>query len=288
MFEFNIGKCFLILLFLVFTSCERDPPLYEIDNLNGNRIDIFGHAGMGQEFKYPFNTYESIEPLLRSGADGTEMDIQMTRDSVLVLFHNEKLEELTPCTTGRVNDKNWPDIWGCHVASPISYTIKLISFEELLDMLEKSGKNIHDYTFTFDCKLYRDQSVAGYMDGFANAILYSANRHGILDRLFIESQDTAFLTLLKSKQNGLQLFYYPPNFTKGLEIAKRKSLFGITMNSQDITAEQIKEAHRSGVRVALWGLSTERENIDAVNKSPDFIQTDKPIHLLMYFDRLIK
>ncbi len=69
-------------------SCKRDVALYEIHNLNNNQISIFGHAGMGFEFEYPIDTYQSIEPVLRIGADGSEMDIQMTSDSILVLYHN--------------------------------------------------------------------------------------------------------------------------------------------------------------------------------------------------------
>ena len=52
---------------------------------------------MGIAFKYPINSYESFEPCFRIGAEGSEMDVQMTKDSVLVLFHDAKLEDGTLC-----------------------------------------------------------------------------------------------------------------------------------------------------------------------------------------------
>ena len=46
---------------------------------------------MGITSQFPINTFESINSALALGADGSEVDIQMTKDSVLVLFHNRKL-----------------------------------------------------------------------------------------------------------------------------------------------------------------------------------------------------
>ena len=45
----------LLTLSLGLKSCERDAPLYEVNNLNGNVISAFGHGGMGVEFKFPIN-----------------------------------------------------------------------------------------------------------------------------------------------------------------------------------------------------------------------------------------
>ena len=77
-------------LLLFFTYCEKQED-FNVKNLNHNIIMILGHAGMGDLYKYPNNTMESIEPVLGIGADGTELDIQMTKDSVLILFHDETL-----------------------------------------------------------------------------------------------------------------------------------------------------------------------------------------------------
>lgn len=64
---------------------------------------------MGVGFDYPIDTWESIEPVLRIGADGTEMDVQMTRDSVLEAYHNSYLSESNACN-GTINDNLWADI----------------------------------------------------------------------------------------------------------------------------------------------------------------------------------
>src|ERR1700741_3054428 len=86
-------------------SCKKDPPL---TNLNGDKIGCFGHAGMGSRSVYPANTLQSFEACLDKGADGTEMDIQVTKDGVLVIYHNDDLSSATACG-GVVRDLNWEE-----------------------------------------------------------------------------------------------------------------------------------------------------------------------------------
>ncbi len=275
-----------IFLFLVIYSCKTDPPIYKIHNLNADVISVFGHAGMGLAFKYPIDTYESIEPVLRIGADGSEMDIQMTKDSVLMIYHHHFIEEMTLCDPGIINDKLWSEIWGCHITSPFSSSIRLISFNELMDELTASGKNIRDYIYTFDCKLYTNAvDPTPFFNQYANAVLKAIDDYGLQNNILIESQDTDFLRIIQNKRSGLKLFIYPASFEDGIQIASEMNLFGITINTNNISADQIELAHDAGFRVTLWGIGTKQENTDAIQKSPDYIQTDKPIELLKVFQK---
>lgn len=266
-------------------SCKRDAPLYEVNNLNGNVISAFGHGGMGVQFKFPINSYESIEPCLRIGADGTEIDIQMTADSVLVAYHNSDLNESTPCS-GTVNDLLWSQIWGCHYASPFSSTIKLNSVTELFSAFQ----NRNDYTFTFDCKLYNNNAnQIAYKNQFANAIINTIYAYNINDeKLFIESPDTLFLRMLQTKRNSLKLFFYATEFEEGLEIAETMNLFGLIIESNYITKEQVALAHEKGIRVTLFNVKSKEEHLNAILKSPDFIQADDIIYLLKVFGKYKK
>ena len=86
----TILVCFI---FSVIIACHKDE--YNIVNLNGNRITALGHAGMGIGNTYPMNSYESIFKCLNLGMDGTEFDVQMTKDSVLVAYHSQDLSDET-------------------------------------------------------------------------------------------------------------------------------------------------------------------------------------------------
>jgi glycerophosphoryl diester phosphodiesterase len=276
---------FTSILFCFVLSCKRDPPLYEINNLNGNKISAFGHGGMGVKFMYPIDCYESIDSCMSFGADGSEMDVQMTRDSELVAYHDHFLNEGTLCD-GVVNDRSWPEIWGCHHISPLSYSLNLVSVNNIFSKLEIS----YDGTYTFDCKLYTNNpNHTSYLNQFANSIINFVNTRGINpEKLFIESQDTTFLRILQTKRNDLKLFIYPKTFEEGLAIAEQMHLFGITISNYIISKEQVTLAHSKGIRVTLWNTKSINENLDAVLKSPDYIQSDDVIYLLKIFGRYKK
>ena len=275
----------LAISFSLFNSCSKDVPTNATVNLNGNKISAFGHAGMGLGFKYPIDSYESIEPCLRIGSDGSETDVQVSKDSVLVIYHDTYLEENTLCK-GKINDQLWSEIWGCHRTSPYSSKINLSSFNDLMNNLTTAGYNIHDFTFTFDCKLYSSSTnYNAFINQYANAVIKAADDFQLENNLLIESQDTTFLRILQNKKSGLQLFIYPGNFEDGFNIAKTMNLFGITIHTKSVTAKQIKIAHDNGIRVTLWGINSEQENVDAILKSPDYMQSDKIIHLLKVFGK---
>ena len=276
---------FFLFIIAVFHSCTKDPAINKTNNLNGNIISAFGHAGMGLEFKYPIDSYESIEPCLRIGSDGTEMDIQMTKDSVLIVYHDSYLEEGTLCK-GMINDLLWPDIWGCHRTSPISSKINLSSFRDMMKELTADGYDISKFTFTFDCKLYTHNiDYNTFLNQYANAIINAIHEFHLENNLLIESQDTTLLHILQKKKKGLKLFIYPPNFNEGFRVAKAMNLFGITIHTKSISEEQVKFAHDNGLRITLWGIDTQQANIEAAAKSPDYMQSDKIIPLLKMFGK---
>ena len=70
-----------------------------------------------------------------------------------------------------------------------------------------------------------------------------------------------------------------------IDDAIENNIFGIgaTVNT---SADTIKNAHANGVYVMMWGAKTDLGNKMALNLSPDILQTDKPIPLLMLLNRM--
>ena len=89
-----------------------------------------------------------------------------------------------------------------------------------------------------------------------------------------------FLIKLKEDNPEYKLFIYPPSFEIGLELALNLELFGITISTDQISTDQIEIAHSNNLFVSIWNINSKNENIAAINKSPDCIQTDKVKHLV--------
>lgn len=68
----------------------------EIHNPNSKNVLVICHRGDWRN--YPENSIPAIESVIRIGADMVEIDVQLTKDSVLVLMHDRTIDR---CTTGR-------------------------------------------------------------------------------------------------------------------------------------------------------------------------------------------
>ncbi len=264
----------LILITSFLVSCDKKED-YRIKNLNHNTLMILGHRGMGDHFQYPGNTLESILPVLEIGADGSEMDIQITKDSVLVIFHNEILDNRTKCS-GKIYDYNWNEIADCNY-NAIQSDVKIVSVEELFSSIE----NLREYYFSFDCKLDADHTNDNdYRRTFLLAIKRICNKYGMSGNVFIEG-DLGFLTMAKDlglKNKGFLVGFY-------VNDAVDNQIFGIGA-SVNTSYDTIEYAHKKGIYVMMWGAKTDIGNKQALKLNPDILQTDKPIPLLMLLDRM--
>lgn len=68
---------------------------------------IIGHRGASA--LAPENTRPAFDQALADGADGLELDLQLTRDDTVVVFHDHKLGKLGP-QTRRMRDYTWPEL----------------------------------------------------------------------------------------------------------------------------------------------------------------------------------
>lgn len=265
---------YFIVISVLLISCEAE--VFDIQNLNNNKIIILGHAGMGSGITYPTNTMESIKACLEEGADGSEMDVQLTKDGVLVAFHDEDLSENTNLH-GRINTLNWNEIKGAYYTNIPFLKYDVISLDELFSSIS----DVNDYFFSFDIKLFEgDESPISYNKRFIAALLQITEKYGLKEKLFIESVNESFLAELKAEDPQLKLLIYPSSYENGMQIAKKLNLSGISISTDHINADQIKEAHKNKLLVAVWSVNSRAKNKEAIRKNPDIIQTDRLENLI--------
>jgi len=265
----------IIAISILFSRCDKEED-YNINNLNHNVIMILGHAGMGDMYKYPNNSIESIEPVIGIGADGTEMDVQITKDSVLILFHDETLDGRTRCNGYSSPYKyNWSEIKDCYYNTLIG-NIPVYTVDEVFGRLP----DVNELYFSFDCKLEPDLYYdVEYRRQYLRSIKRICDKYNISNNVFIEG-DLNFLLL--GRELGME--------NKGIVIgssvdeAVTNGIFGIG-TTIDTDPSEIKYAHSKGLYVMMWGAKTDTGNKKAIRLNPDILQTAKPIPILMLFDR---
>ena len=87
---------------LILSSCNSGAPCYknraekilaEINDPNSDYVVVISHRGDWRN--YPENSIPAIESVIRMGVDIMELDVKMTKDSVLVLSHDKTLDRTT-------------------------------------------------------------------------------------------------------------------------------------------------------------------------------------------------
>ena len=83
-------------------SCVEQQPQYanrtekilaEINDPNSDYVVVISHRGDWRN--YPENSIPAIESVIRMGVDMMELDVKMTKDSVLVLMHDQTINRMT-------------------------------------------------------------------------------------------------------------------------------------------------------------------------------------------------
>ena len=265
-------KSIFIFIFLSFFSCKKEE--FEIINLNNNAISVFGHGGMGIGHTYPMNTFESIAYCLNLGADGTEIDVQMTIDSVLVAFHDLDLSEGTNIS-GNIYTKTWDEIYHARYKNPVFANYRLIN----LDMLFSGLRNKNEKLFMLDCKNYNPDTSVHYKTTFSNALIKIIDKYDLADNVIIGLKREYIISTLRALRPALKIFVNS-DFENGLITAKKYQLQGLVIPVDEITSEQVSIAHQNGLQISVFNAHTHKRNIEAIRKNVDLIQTDLLKHLL--------
>lgn len=266
----NITTLFAILF--VVSSCQKED--FDIINLNNNKISVLGHGGMGIGQIYPMNSYESILNCLSLGADGTELDVQMTKDSVLVAFHDGSLDNSTN-NSGQIFNKEWNEISNTTYKDPPYTNYKLITLDELFSNIA----NQTEYIFFLDCKNFNPDTSLSYLNTFNNALIRIIDKYNLANNVYIEFKRKDLIKSLISKRPDLKIFVYS-DFDLALKIVNEFQLQGITNSVDKISKEEVLKAHENGTMIAVFNTHSKSRNIEAIEKNVDFIQTDRLKHLI--------
>lgn len=235
-------------------------------------VRIIGHGGLGAAAEQPMNSTMALLGGLALGIDGVEMDVQVTADSVLVAYHAQLLEELTPCA-GLVNAFRWPQLMDCPNTREGDRSYPLARLDSLL---QEAAVRYPHADFTLDIKLFAVGDWWDYLETVTDALVRLHAMHTLRGRLVVECQVDDFLKLLHRKDPELPLFLYATDAADGLTRARDIGCAGITMDNGRMTAEQVADAHTQGLQVALFGVGGWWSHRQALGKRPDRVQTDAP------------
>lgn len=103
------------------------------DGGKSDYVIIFAHRGNWRNS--PENSIQGFKQCIDGGIDGVEIDVQMTKDSVIVIMHDDTIDRTTT-GIGKVSDYTLKEIKELYLKSPIGVVTRqrVPTLDEVLDL----------------------------------------------------------------------------------------------------------------------------------------------------------
>ncbi len=203
------------------------------------KMDVIGHRGYPSVA--PENTIPSFRYAMELGVDWIETDVQITKDGVLVLFHDEDLARITG-VSGKIADFTYDEL--CHMDFGAWFSegyagTKIPTLQELLDLVKDD-----------DLKIYLELKVLDKGEGFVQSIYDTVEASGMHDRVVYASFNYGYLQQLKSIDNTTQILCNTMVGNASILSDTPAEYYGIY--AENATTSLVNAIHAAGSKVFAW------------------------------------
>ena len=228
---------------------------------------IWGHRGASGYA--PENTLPAFQMAADMGADGVELDIQMTKDGVIVVCHDETIDR-TSTGKGWLKDYTFDELRRLDFSNGnAAYEgTKIPTMEEVLDLLDPTG-------LTINIEL---KTGIIFYDRIEEKILELVRRKGWQDRVIYSSFNHYTVCRIKeldpSAKVGLLYGDGPidmPGYGKRLQADALHPAF---YNLQ--YPNYMEDCRKNGLSVNVWTVNTEKDLLACRDYGVDSVITNYP------------
>ncbi len=270
---------FLLMATLVLLQSCKPTEIVSAHNLLDGKILAVGHGCYGfstYRNTIPPNTTAAAERALAMGADGLELDVQMTADGQLAVFHDGLLDRATGCA-GCIGDLTWAEVKDCAYQTrngALDGNFPVILLDTMLAVIARSGQQPYVFLNTkHDSPCDPGDNGSAY-EAFAERIVGAMRRHDAGPNVIVESMNEHFLQLVGAADPSVKLLFDDEDFTRGMNVVRTNHFLGLCISNGIVSAEQVEAAHAEGYWLGIWGVRVHGDTRKAVEKGPELIMTD--------------
>lgn len=247
-------------------------------------VTHFQHiAHRGGSHLAPENTLAAFRNALNWPIDAIELDVHMSRDGHVVVFHDSSVERLTD-GEGNILDLDFAHLRSLNAAAhfPGSWPEpqQIPTLREVLE-IAKGRVQVH-----IEMKLSNRDGVHGRYPHLAETVVDEIRAAGMLNQVLIISFDWGILPLMKSLEPALQTGMLishetwnsqaSPSFDRLIEQALLLECHWININHKLFTADMVTMAHERSLKLGLWTVNTLSELRRFAFAGVDSLTTDRP------------
>ncbi|MCC9166719.1 glycerophosphodiester phosphodiesterase [Pontibacter harenae] len=248
-------------------------------NGKGANTLVLGHAGSGFFSPlFPFNPLPPnsmasiVEAIEDDGADGVEVDVQLSKDGVPILYHDVDLESMTE-KQGKIEDLPASEVVGLRYTGGFVYELfhdeKIITLEALLQRFSTYGTFPHLHIDLRNHNPARHQY-------YAQTLMALLNKYKVpQEKLVFISPNPDFLEAFREVEPRSTLMIDTGgNFEEALQQILEHNFDGVCANGKEVTEAQVQEARQHNLQVVLFGGKSRSRIAKMLSLEPDAIQVN--------------
>lgn len=220
-------------------------------------------AHRGDTLVAPENSLEAIRSSVAQSIDAVEIDVQMTKDGVVVLNHDYNLQRMAGVPK-RVSELDYEEIARLNIAKAGGEPDEIVRIPMLSEVLgEVLGKS----------KLIIDLKPYGSGEQLAEHVVALIEQFDMVQDCYIQSFDRSTLQHIRSLNPDIkigQILYFALGDLSLLDVDF------YTIEQIMLTEQLVERAHKKGREVWVWTVNSERNLKEVLKFEIDGIITDYP------------
>ncbi|GAA0416410.1 MAG: glycerophosphodiester phosphodiesterase [Bacillota bacterium] len=231
------------------------------------KTNIFAHRGAS---KYaPENTMPAFQKAYHMNADGIETDVQLTKDNIPVLIHDENVKRTTN-SVGLVSKLSYQELKELDAGSWFSPEFKGIKIPTLDEFLNW----IKDKPLYLNIELKNNK--IDYTD--IESIVYQAiSNYQLLNRTTISTFNPNSVKRLKEYSNSLEVaFLTSKRYKSPIRVAKELGANALHLKYRLLHRELVENIHKENMKLRIYTVNKPVRIMRSFNHQVDGIFTDVP------------
>lgn len=225
--------------------------------------DVTVTAHRGSAFDAPENTLAAIEQAIADGADYVEIDVQLTADGVVVLWHDSDMMRVFG-RPERISEVNYNDIRDLDAGSWFSPAFADQTVPTLRDAIEAVRGKARLFV---DLKPYRNDKR------LLDAVVSELQAANAVEGTVLAAADWGILERAKEQAPALQTALLA-QFIVGPHWRDRYDILGLRFNRA--TPAAVARAHQAGNELHVWTVNQRADMERFLDMGVDNIITDRP------------
>ena len=229
-------------IFLFKAILSKEPHSISESNIQDlSEFKMIAHRGFSAIA--PENTLPAFEEACKNGFYGVEFDIQLSKDGIWFVIHNDSVKNMTG-KNKKISKMYWEQIQKLDVINGANIenyeNVKIPTLEEVLELLSK-----YDIVPVIEIKTKTDNKTEELM-----ALL---EKYELAEKSWIISFNEEPLKAVKKINNDMKISYLVNGVKdKDIELAKQNGFTGISFNHKRTQEEDVKKIIDAGLVPQAW------------------------------------